>query len=182
MSNPFVIHVGDIATGTLEHISTTGPSPVRWGGQMIAVEEGTPVTVEATVNNLGEAFMVTAHVTATASGTCARCLGELAPELSANVSDVFGATEGFIQGDEAEDGDEPLLVVDNTVDISQLIIDEAGLNAPFSPSCTTYDLECRQEETPAPDGVSEEQAAEEEKKPDPRWAGLEKFTFNEEES
>ena len=35
-----------------------------------------------------------------------------------------------------------------------------------------FGAECR-EDTPAPDGISEE--AEDEDRPDPRWAGLEKF-------
>lgn len=173
MSNPFVIHVGDIPNGSLERITTSGPSPVRWGGQMLAVEEGTTVDVDATVNNLGEAFMVQATVFGEANGTCSRCLRPLTPELKVSISEVFGTTPDFIQGDEGEEDEEPPLVVDNAVDISQSIVDEAGLNAPFSPVCEDFDLEC-EDATPAPDGVSEEQD-EEDNRPDPRWAGLEKF-------
>lgn len=173
MSNPFVIQVGDIPNGSMEHITTQGPSPVRWGGQMMAVEEGTTVAIDATVNNLGEAFMVNATVSGEGAGTCSRCLRALSPELSVSISEVFGTSAEFIQGDEAdEDEDEPPLVVDNAVDISQSVVDEAGLNAPFSPVCADYDLDC-EEATPAPDGISEEQ--EEEDSLDPRWAGLEKF-------
>lgn len=172
MTNPFVIHVGDIANGATEMIDTSGPSPVRWGANLLAVEEDTQVNVHATVSNLGEAFMVHASVSGEASGTCARCLSPLSPEFSVNVNEVFGENPDFIDGDDAEEGDEPLLVEDNTVDISQLVIDEAGLNTPFSPTCENYGKKC-QDSTPAPDGISEE--VEQEDKPDPRWAGLEKF-------
>lgn len=173
MSNPFVIHVGEIPNGSLEHIVTSGPSPVRWGGQMIAVEEGTTVAIDATVNNLGEAFMVNATISGEASGTCARCLRSLTPELSVSISEVFGTSPDFIQGDDVDDdADEPPLVVDDAVDISQTVLDEAGLNAPFSPVCSDYDLDC-EEVTPSPDGISGQQ--EDNDAPDPRWAGLEKF-------
>lgn len=145
---------------------------------MLAVEEGSTVELEATVTNLGEAFMVDARVSGTADGDCARCLKSLHPTLDVHVNDVFGASPDFIQGDEAEDGEEPLLVEDNTIDISQLVIDEAGLNTPFSPTCAEFAAECEQS-TPAPDGISEEQTTE--GRPDPRWAGLEKFKFNEDE-
>ena len=112
MSNPFVIHVGDIASGASETINTTGPSPVRWGAQMLAVEENTPVSVTATINNLGEAFMVNAEIDGEATGTCARCLQPLNPEFTVRVNEVFGANPDFIEGDEAEEGEEPNLVED----------------------------------------------------------------------
>lgn len=140
---------------------------------MLAVEEGTPVDVEATINNLGEAFMVQATVFGEAHGTCARCLRSLNPQLTVSISEVFGTTPDFIQGDEGDDDEEPPLVVDNSVDISQSILDEAGLNAPFSPSCEDFNLDC-EEDIPVPDGVSEEQS-EDMDRIDPRWAGLEKF-------
>lgn len=178
MSNPFVIHVGDIASGASETINTTGPSPVRWGAQMLAVEENTPVSVTATINNLGEAFMVNAEVDGEATGTCARCLQPLNPEFTVRVNEVFGANPDFIEGDEAEEGEGPNLVEDNAIDISQLVIDEAGLNTPFSPTCETYGTAC-QESTPEPDGISEDVEAED--TPDPRWAGLEKFKLQEDE-
>ena len=177
MSNPFVIHVGDITSGSLEQIETSGPSPVRWGANMLAVEEGTDVRVDATVSNLGEAFMVHAEVSGEATGTCARCLNPLSPEFTVRINDVFGASPDFFEGDEAEEGEEPLLVENNAIDISQLVIDEAGLNTPFSPTCKDYGKDC-QDSTPAPDGISEEVEAED--KPDPRWAGLEKFKLGEE--
>lgn len=173
MSNPFVLPVHDIAVGATEPVDTSGASPIRWGGNMLAVEEGASVEVHGTLASMGEAVLANVQVTGEATGTCALCLQDITTTFAYTISDVFGFHADFISGDEAEeDEDEPLLVEDNAVDITQLVVDEAGLNAPFSPVCADYDQMCR-DDIPAPDGVSEEVAAE--RKTDPRWAGLEKF-------
>ena len=178
MSNPFVLAVGDIPTGLSEPVDAQGASPVPWGGNMLGVAEGAPVEVHGTLANLGEAIMATVQVSGEATGTCSRCLQDLSTTLEYSISDVFGLTPDFITADDSADDeaeeeiDEPLLVHDNAIDITQLVINEAGLNAPFSPVCTDFGTECR-EDTPSPDGISEE--ADDEDKPDPRWAGLEKF-------
>ena len=39
----------------------------------------------------------------------------------------------LIGGDEAEEGEEPLMVDEDRVDITQLLVDEAGLTLPFNP-------------------------------------------------
>lgn len=145
---------------------------------MLGVAEGAPVEVHGTLANLGEAIMATVQVSGEATGTCSRCLQDLSTTLEYSISDVFGLTPDFITADDSADDeaeeelDEPLLVHDNAIDITQLVINEAGLNAPFSPVCTDFGAECR-EDTPSPDGISEE--VDDEDKPDPRWAGLEKF-------
>lgn len=140
---------------------------------MLGVAEGSPVEVTADISNLGESLLVDATVHGRATGQCSRCLSDLDEALSVHVNDVFGITPDFITRDGAAESDagdddfEPLFVEDDMVDITQLVLDEVGLNLPFNPVCEDYGLECGGE-TPAPDGVSEEQGAA----PDPRWAGL----------
>lgn len=172
MSNPFKLSVSDIAAGLTESVDTSGASPVRWGGNMLAVEEGAPVEVHGSLSHVGEAVMANVDVIGQASGTCALCLQDINTEFRYTIGDVFGFSADFISGEDAEEDEEPLLVTDDAIDITQLVVDEAGLNAPFSPVCTDYGQSCR-EDTPAPDGVSEEVV--EEDTPDPRWAGLQKF-------
>ena len=189
MSNPFVLDVSDVQTGMTEAVDTSGPSPVRWGGNMLAVLEDTPTELHGTISNVGEAVMVNATVEAQAHGTCSLCLQEITTPFEFNISDVFGFDPGFIGGDEAEGDEEgPHLVEDGTVDVTQLVLDEAGLNAPFSPVCEDFGQECL-EETPAPAGIVDGAMAkggesarpvgvagvEEEDAIDPRWAGLQKF-------
>ncbi len=177
--NPFILDVSTITVGLTEPVSAAGASPVRWGGTMLAVEEGTPVEVQGTLSNLGEAVMVNVEVAARATGTCTLCLQAIATDFQFTISDVFGFNEDFIQGDEADDDEEyePLFVEHGKVDITQLVLDEAGLNAPFSPVCGDVGQEC-DSSIPAPDGVIDASLPvqpTDEDTVDPRWSGLEKF-------
>lgn len=175
-TDPFHLEVREAlrSTGITQHLSSAGPAPVRLGGEMLGVVEGAPVEVIADVSNLGESVLVDATVHARVTGQCSRCLTELDEPLTVRISDVFGINPDFITrdgvagGDAGEDDDfEPLFVQEDMVDITQLVLDEVGLNLPFNPVCEDYGHECAGD-TPAPDGVSEEQ----EDAPDPRWAGL----------
>lgn len=173
MNSPFVFNVAELLQSNdalPEDRRQKGPSPSRIGPEMIAIAEGDPVTVEATITPLGSGVMIDAEVTAILSGECVRCLRPLHPEEHFRITQVFGADEDFVTGDDAEDADEEVpSVIDDTIDIEQAVIDEAGLNLPFNPTCPDG---CDDENMPAPDGISGE---EDEGRTDPRWAGLEKF-------
>lgn len=169
-NSPFIFDVGAIMRrGMAETVTQQGPSPVRIGPAMIAIEESAPVSVEATLTPLGDAVMADATVTATLTGECVRCLKPLHPETQIHVNVVFAASEDFITGDEAGDDEDELPMVDNDhIDLVQAVIDEAGLSLPFNPTCEGG---CEENsDVPAPDGISGE-----EERTDPRWAGLEKF-------
>lgn len=175
-NNPFQLDVRGAlrTTGLPQHLTTSGAAPLRLGGEMLGVAEGAPVEIVADVTNLGESLLVDATLHATATGQCSRCLSPLEEPLELHVSDVFGTSPDFItsddgqeDGDDADDDFEPLFVEEDRVDLTQLFVDEAGLNLPFNPTCADYGREC-DDATPEPDGISEEQAAA----PDPRWAGL----------
>nr|WP_120491433.1 YceD family protein [Corynebacterium lactis] len=174
-SSPFILDVSNCLRDSMpEQFRTVGNTPVRIGAEMIGVPEGTEVVVDGIITNLGGGVMVDATVTAPAQGECVRCLAGLNKELNIHVSAVFSGSDDFITGDDAEEGeDEVLEIVDNTVDITQAVIDEAVLSLPFNPSCENLGIDCHDSDTdvPEPDGVSGE-----EEKADPRWAALaEKF-------
>ena len=141
---------------------------------MHLAQEGQEVTVEATVTPLGGGVLVDATATAQLKGQCVRCLRELTPTETITVSQVFSGSDDFITGDQlvAEDdgsGDDVPQIIDDTVNLEQSFVDEAGLNFPFNPVCEPA---CPADsDVPAPDGVS----GEENDLVDPRWAGLEKF-------
>ena len=96
----------------------------------------------------------------------------LDPTKTLHVSEVFAADPDFVTGeDAADDEDELPMVNQDQIDLLQSVIDEAGLTLPFNPVCEELGYgACQDDETPAPDGVSEE--VEDEEKVDPRWAGL----------
>ncbi|MEZ2120998.1 MULTISPECIES: DUF177 domain-containing protein [unclassified Corynebacterium] len=177
MNSPFVFDVSALlrSSATPTQCTQTGPSPLRIGLPLVAIEEGAPVTVDAFLSPLGDAVLVDATVTATLSGECARCLRPLDVEHPFQVHEVFAASDDFIHGDAADDeaDENPPRIEGTELDIQQVLIDAVGLALPFSPTCAYFGLgACDSEQTPAPDGVSGE---DEKKLPDPRWAGLEKF-------
>jgi Predicted metal-binding, possibly nucleic acid-binding protein len=146
---------------------------------MIAIPEGGNVVVEAFLSSLGGGVSVEANVTATLDGQCSRCLRTITASFDLHVSEVFVASDDFITGDVADDEDELPQVVSDRIDLLQAVIDEAGLNLPFNPTCAQFGYgACDEDETevPAPDGESDgSSAAVGEEKVDPRWSGLEKF-------
>lgn len=174
--NPFIINVADALRGDGMPVVVTqsGPSPSRVGPEMIAIPKGREVEVEATIIPLGSGVLVDATARAELSGTCVRCLAPLNPVETLRIEQVFSASDDFIAGDEEVDedrgsGDEIMRVVDDTVDLEQAFVDEAGLTLPFNPTCQPA---CAGDtDVPEPDGVS----GEEQDRVDPRWAGLEKF-------
>lgn len=169
--NPLVLDVSEIIRngGTFEERLSQGPAPVRIGPEMIAIEEGAPLEVEARLTNVGEGLMVEATVRGTATGQCVRCLADLNPDVEFTIQEVWALTDTFVVTDsDAEDEDLPPVVKDDSIDLTQAVIDEAGVELPFSPVCEEFGQVC-DESTPAPDGVSGEQDSA---PIDPRWAGL----------
>lgn len=174
--NPFIIQVADAlhGDGMPVVVHNVGPAPSRIGPEMIAIPEGQEVAVDATVTPLGSGVMVDATVTAVLEGQCVRCLRTLQPTETLRVSQVFSNGDDFIQGDEeveedAGSGDEIMRIVEETVDLEQAFVNEAGLTLPFNPTCQPA---CPEDsDVPAPDGISGEATDA----VDPRWAGLEKF-------
>ncbi len=180
MKSPFVFDVAALlrGSGIPENIQQSGPSPTRIGPEMIAIPEGGTVDVDAHLIPLGGGISVQATIQAQLKGQCSRCLRELTPFTSLNVSEVFAVDDDFITGDEAEDEDELPQVHQDSIDLLQPVIDAAGLNLPFNPLCTELGFSsCDDSDVPAPDGSVDDLDDDEdgEDTVDPRWAGLEKF-------
>ncbi|WP_080794196.1 YceD family protein [Corynebacterium pacaense] len=179
MKSPFVFDVAAVlrGNGLPEHRTQSGSSPARIGPEMIAIPEGGDVVVDAVLSSLGGGILVEADVRATLSGQCSRCLREITPEFTLHVSEVFAASDDFITGEAAEDEDELPRVDRDQIDLLQSVLDEAGLNLPFNPTCGRFGYPgCDEASVPAPDGESDgESGMVGEEKVDPRWSGLEKF-------
>ncbi|QPK78453.1 DUF177 domain-containing protein [Corynebacterium lizhenjunii] len=179
MTSPFVFNVAQLLRSHGEdalpqQVTQTGPAPQRIGVEMIAIPEGGEVEVDATLTPLGGAILVDADIRATLHGECVRCLAPLHPPLDLHVSQVFAADADFISGDPLEDedtgsGDEVPQIDHDELDLLQTVIDEAGLNLPFNPTCEGG---C---DYIAAEGVTTGVSGEEPASTDLRWAGLEKF-------
>lgn len=179
MKSPFVFNVADILHAGVDAGPTQrvqkGPSPSRIGAEMIAIEKGEEVTVDATLTLLGPGILVDADISSQLTGQCVRCLRTLTPDLDIRVSQMFSLGDDHFTGDDEEDdgGGDALPLIDGVkLDLEQSVIDEVVLQLPFNPTCEGGCAESDDSEVPPPDGVSGEP---DEDKIDPRWAGLEKF-------
>lgn len=179
MTSPFVFDVKALLTQqqSPEQTTHTGPAPRRIGAEMLAIEEGAEVTIDAVLHSLGTGIMADADVNAVLHGECSRCLSPLERPMTVRISQVFSADDDFITGDAEDDEDEgsgdeiPQVSHEDTIDLLQTLTDELVVALPFNPVCEGG---CPDDSlTPEPDGVSGEEDAQE--RIDPRWAGLEKF-------
>ncbi|MFH0410848.1 YceD family protein [Corynebacterium sp. L4756] len=170
MNSPLKFNVAQLLrANTFEQREQTGPAPERIGLEMIAVPQGSEISVAADLTPLGEGIMVDARIEGTLEGECARCLKPLQRPFDLKVNQVFAASDDFITGDEGDQDEDIPSVIGEEIDLLQTVIDEAGMVLPFAPVCEDgCDID-------TPEGVDVGVSGEEEDRVDPRWSGLEKF-------
>ncbi len=118
-------------------VQATVPSPLRMGVELIAVEEGAPVTLDLRLESVSEGVLVTGTASAPTAGECSRCLQPITGEVEIDLTELFAypdsTTEETTEADEiprvGRDGSS------ETIDLEQPIIDAVGLALPFSPVC-----------------------------------------------
>lgn len=115
-------------------VCETVPSPSRMGLDLIAIQPGAGVDLDLRLESVSEGVLVTGTVHAPTRGECARCLTPIAGEIEIELTELFAypdsATESTTEADEVG------LVVDDTVDLEQPIVDAVGLALPFAPVCS----------------------------------------------
>lgn len=118
-------------------VETTVPSPVRMGLDLVAVEEGAPLTLNLRLESVSEGVLVTGTASAPTSGECSRCLQPIAGEVEIDLTELFAYPDSTTE--ETTEADEiPRVEQDRSsesVDLEQPIIDAVGLALPFSPVC-----------------------------------------------
>ena len=115
-------------------VCETVPSPSRMGLDLIAIQPGAGVDLDLRLESVSEGVLVTGTVHAPTRGECARCLTPITGEIQIELTELFAypdsATESTTEADEVG------LVVDDTVDLEQPIVDAVGLALPFAPVCS----------------------------------------------
>jgi uncharacterized protein len=137
--SPLVIDISRLGRrpGSMTTVETTVPSPVRMGLDLIAVEEGAPLTLNLRLESVSEGVLVTGTASAPTSGECSRCLQPITGEVEIDLTELFAYPDSTTE--ETTEADEiPRVEQDRnseTVDLEQPIIDAVGLALPFSPVC-----------------------------------------------
>jgi uncharacterized protein len=159
--NPYVQHVRDLVRHPGEmrerHLDITVPE--HFGEGLVAVREGSELSVDLKLESLHEGILASGTVVGTADGECARCLAPVSLPIEVEFAELFGypADEPF---DHQLDGD--------LLDLEPVVRDAVVLALPFQPECVDgcEDLEL------APGIRLVTADAEQEKPADPRWAAL----------
>jgi uncharacterized protein len=134
-TSPLVIDITRLGRrpGAMVPLRDTVPSPSRIGVELIAIEPGAPLDLDLRVESVSEGVLVTGTVSAPTVGDCARCLTAMQGRIEVALTELFAYPDSTTEAttEEGEVG----LVVDNTIDLEQPIIDAVGLELPFSPVC-----------------------------------------------
>jgi uncharacterized protein len=152
-------------------LTETVPSPSRIGLDLIAIQEGAPVTLDLRIESVSDGALVTGTVSAPTSGECVRCLTPITGDVEIDLTELFAYPDSAT--DETTDADEFGRVGSSgqpdTVDLEQPIVDAIGLALPFAPlcgpDCVGLCPHCGVPLATAEPGHQHEQI-------DPRWAKL----------
>jgi len=133
--SPLVINIARLGhrPGSILTISETVPIPSRIGLDLIAIDEGAPLTLDLRIESVSEGALVTGRVSAPTSGDCARCLTPITGDVAIDLTELFAYPDSAT--DETTEADEVGRVIHDTVDLEQPIVDAIGLALPFAPVC-----------------------------------------------
>ncbi|TSE01053.1 DUF177 domain-containing protein [Skermania sp. ID1734] len=154
--------------GTMRSLSRTVAAPARIGLDLIAIEAGTPIELDLTLQAVSEGVLVTGSVAAQTRGECARCLEDFDDRVRLELTELFAYPDSTTEAT-TEEGEVYHVSNDEHIDLEPLIIDAVGLALPLSPLCSSdcpgLCAEC---------GVRLAIAGSEHRHEilDPRWAGL----------
>lgn len=119
--------------GLTSELDRTGPAPAHITAATLTVVEDSDVRVTGRLESVAEGVLVSATVTATATGQCGRCLREITDEVSAQVRELFAYPDSSTA--RTSDPDEIARIVDDRLDLGELIHDELVLALPTLPLC-----------------------------------------------
>jgi uncharacterized protein len=112
------------------------PAPAageRFGLDTIAVPEGRPIELDLRLESVSEGVYVSGTAVVPLAGECARCLDELADEVTVELGELFAYPDSVT--DETTDEDELPRVVDEQVDLEQTVRDAVVVDLPLAPLC-----------------------------------------------
>jgi uncharacterized protein len=133
--SPLVIDIARLGRrpGAMVTLSQNVPSPFRIGLDLVAIDEGAPLELDLRIESVSEGVLVTGTMSAPTSGECARCLTPVTGDVEIDLTELFAYPDSATEA--TTDADEVGHVVDDTIDLSQPIIDAVGLALPFAPLC-----------------------------------------------
>jgi uncharacterized protein len=141
---------------------------------VISLEAGSVLELDLLLESVVEGVLVSGTASATAIGTCSRCLDPLTEEIEVDLTELFAYPGSATE--ETTDEDEIPRLVDDRIDLEPIVRDAVVLALPLVPlceeDCAGLCTECGVKWADLEPGHGHE-------KIDPRWAALvERFDEN----
>lgn len=168
VASEFAISIHDLRRqpGEMMEINRRFPTPERIGIDIIAIEVNTEISISGKVESVSTGVLASCQIDAIATGECVRCLDPLTLPIHAFVQELYYYSAPL---DLEEDEDEPLLIVDERIDLLPPIRDAVILDLPLTPHCSEECLglcpDCGEKVADNPEGHDHQSI-------DPRWAAL----------
>lgn len=125
--SPFVVHVGDLLSGSgkqRRHRLATGAD---WGVDFAKVADDRPVAADLVLSGASGGVVVRGKLTATIVTTCVRCLEETRRDVELEIAQLVEAP-----GAAGDDGYE---LSGEEIDLEPILRDELMLHIPLRPVC-----------------------------------------------
>lgn len=177
--NPFVIDTElRREPGNSRQIDTSVTLPERLGTEVIGVPAGASVHLDLLLESVMEGILVSGTVSGTLEGECVRCLTHLEEEFEVPVTELY-AYPDMVEAHEGDDDEDPAPVVEeDTIDLTDLVVDGVVLDLPFNPVC---DEDCQGLCQECGINLNENPGHEHEAPVDPRWAVLSELVGDDEQ-
>lgn len=173
--NPFLVDTElRREPGNSRDLTTTITLEEPLGTEVIGIPAGAPVHLDLLLESVMDGILVSGTIEGTLVGECVRCLAPLEEELSVDVTELYSYPEA-LEGQEWEEDEEPLQVVDDQIDLTELVVDAVVADLPFKPLCAS-DCPGLCPECGVP--MAENPGHEHEAPIDSRWAALAELAGN----
>ncbi len=139
LRSPYVISITELPRqeGASMNWEATLDAPSDMGVEMIGVPAGSPLRVALTLHSVSEGVYVSGTVSTRLTGQCARCLRDIAEDVTESVGELVFYPER--RAALVEEGDEEAAaaqVVENDhIDLEPILRDAVVLALPFTPLC-----------------------------------------------
>lgn len=167
-NSPFRISIHDLRRqpGEFLEIKREFPNPERIGIDVIAIEANTNLVISGKVESVSTGVLASFEIHSQAEGECVRCLDPIHEPVSATIQELYYYSAPTELG---EDEDEPLLILEEKIDLLPAFRDAVILDLPLQPHCSEDCLglcpECGGKIAENPGGHNHQNI-------DPRWAKL----------
>jgi len=125
--SPFVVHVGDLLSGSGKQRRHRLVVPADWGVAFVEVANGQPIEADLVLTGASGGVVVRGDLAATLLTTCVRCLEESEKRVELEVAQLVEAP-----GAAGDDGYE---LVGEALDLEPILRDELMLHGPLRPIC-----------------------------------------------